>query len=103
MVWSAARGPRYDRWMDAAGTPCDAVGPVTAADVELAVVLPADSLNGPLVQDSRLPAGGLDRDRREPVERMQDGLFAYAGQLGPRRPPRDTYVPFAWKRPPGGP
>src|ERR1700679_1291112 len=103
MVWSAARGPRYDRWMDAAGTPCDAVGPVTAADVELAVVLAADALNGALDQDWRVPAGGLDWDCRETVEHMADDLFAYAGQLGPRRPPRDTYVPFAWKRRPGGP
>ena len=77
--------------------------PVTAADVELAVALAADALNGALERDWRVPAGGLDWDCRETVEHMADDLFAYAGQLGPRRPPQDTYVPFAWQRRPGGP
>jgi hypothetical protein len=89
--------------MDAASTPPVAAEPVTAADVELAVALAADALNGALEQDWRVPAGGLDWDCRETVEHMADDLFAYAGQLGPRRPPRDTYVPFAWQRRPGGP
>src|ERR1700722_15455575 len=83
--------------MEDASTP-----PVTAADVELAVVLAADALNGALDQDWRVPAGDLDWDCRETVEHMADDLFAYAGQLGPRRPPQDTYVPFAWQRRPGG-
>jgi hypothetical protein len=89
--------------MNPASTPGDAAGPVTAADVELAVALAADALNGALEQDWRVPAGGLDWDCRETVEHMADDLFAYAGQLGPRRPPRETYVPFAWKRRSGGP
>jgi hypothetical protein len=89
--------------MDAASTPEVAAEPVTAADVELAVALAADALNGALAQDWRMPAGGLDWDCRETVEHMADDLFAYAGQLGPRRPPRDTYVPFAWQRRPDGP
>ena len=89
--------------MDAASTPPVAAEPVTADDVELAVALAADALNGALEQDWRVPAGGLDWDCRETVEHMADDLFAYAGQLGPRRPPRDTYVPFAWQRRPGGP
>ena len=84
--------------MDPASTP-----PVTAADVELAVALAADALNGALDQDWRVPAGDLDWDCRETVEHMADDLFAYAGQLGPRRPPQDTYVPFAWQRREGGP
>ncbi len=95
-------GPRragpYDRWVDAASTP-----PVTAADVDLAVVLAADALNGALERDWRVPAGDLEWDCRETVEHMADDLFAYAGQLGPRRPPLDTYVPFAWQRRHGGP
>jgi hypothetical protein len=85
--------------VDAPSTP-----PVTAADVELAVILAADALNGALGQDWRVPAGSLEWDCRETVEHMADDLFAYAGQLGPRRPPQDTHVPFAWQRShPGGP
>jgi Mycothiol maleylpyruvate isomerase N-terminal domain len=84
--------------VDAAGT-----SPITAADVDLAVVLAADALNAALDQDWRVPAGDLEWDCRETVEHMADDLFAYAGQLGPRRPPQDTYVPFAWQRRPGGP
>ena len=81
----------------------DSIPPVTAGDVELVVALAADALNGALDQDWRVPAGGLEWDCRETVEHMADDLFAYAGQLGPRRPPLDTYVPFAWQRRPGGP
>jgi hypothetical protein len=84
--------------VDAASTP-----PVTAADVNLAVVLAADALNAALERDWRVPAGDLEWDCRETVEHMADDLFAYAGQLGPRRPPVDTYVPFAWRRREGGP
>jgi hypothetical protein len=56
--------------MDAASTPEVAAEPVTAADVELAVALAADALNGALAQDWRMPAGGLDWDCRETVEHM---------------------------------
>jgi len=85
--------------MDAAGT-----DPVTPDDVELAVTLAADALNGALDQDWRVPAGGLEWDCRETVEHMADDLFAYAGQLGPRRPPQDTHVPFGYRRSgPGAP
>jgi len=76
---------------------------VTAADVSLAVVLAADALNGALDQDWRVPAGGIEWDCRETVEHMADDLFAYAGQLGPRRPPQGSYVPFAFQRRAGGP
>jgi hypothetical protein len=72
--------------------------PVTAADVDLAVGLAADALNGALDRDWQVPAGDLAWDCRETVEHMADDLFAYAGQLGPRRPPRDTHVPFGWQR-----
>ena len=66
----------YDRWVDAASTP-----PVTAADVDLAVVLAVDALNGALERDWRVPAGDIEWDCRETVEHMADDLFAYAGQL----------------------
>jgi hypothetical protein len=51
-----------------------------------------------LERDWRVPAGDLEWDCRETIEHMADDLFAYAGQLGPRRPPQDTHVPFAWQR-----
>jgi len=71
---------------------------VTAADVDVAVTLAADALSGVVDQDWRVPAGGLEWDCRETVEHMADDLFAYAGQLAPRRPPLDTYVPFGYQR-----
>ncbi|HEX4092135.1 MAG TPA: hypothetical protein VHZ33_25750 [Trebonia sp.] len=81
--------------MDVTSTPPP---PVTAADVELAVGLAADALAGALDQDWHVPAGGLEWDVWETVEHIADDLFAYAGQLGPRRPPLDTHVPFAWRQ-----
>jgi hypothetical protein len=85
--------------MDAASIP-----PVTGADVDLAVILASDALNGALGQDWRVPAGDLEWDVWETVEHMADDLFAYAGQLGPRRPPQDTHVPFAYQQSrPGAP
>ena len=76
----------------------DTAGPVTPADVDLVVGLAADALSGVLERDWRVPAGDLEWDCRETIEHMADDLFAYAGQLGPRRPPQDTHVPFAWQR-----
>jgi len=81
--------------------------PVTADDlagaVQLAVgvlrqALPAD----PAAWDSK--AGSLEWTCWETAEHLSDDLFSYAAQLGPRTPPLDTHVPFAW-RPlrPGGP
>jgi hypothetical protein len=79
-------------------------GPVTAADVEQAVGAAADALSAVLDRDWHVPAGRLDWDCWETVEHISDDLFAYAGQLGPRRPPLDGHVPFAWQyRRPGGP
>jgi hypothetical protein len=79
-------------------------GPVTAADVDQAVGAAADALSNVVDRDWRVPARGLDWDCWETVEHICDDLFAYAGQLGPRRPPLDGHVPFAWQyRRPGGP
>jgi hypothetical protein len=75
-----------------------AAGPVTAADVRLAVALAADHLATAADRDWHVPAGGLGWDCWETVEHMADDLFAYAAQLGPRKPPQDTHVPFAWQR-----
>jgi hypothetical protein len=78
--------------------------PVTAADLEWAVELAVDALRDIGDDEWHRPAGGLEWDRWETVEHMSDDLFAYAGQLAPKRPPLDTYVPFAWqRRRPGGP
>ncbi|MYY11153.1 hypothetical protein GT204_20110 [Streptomyces sp. SID4919] len=49
-------------------------------------------------------AGSLEWDCWETVEHLSDDLFAYAAQLGPRKPPLDTEVPFGWEsHRPGGP
>jgi hypothetical protein len=77
--------------VNAIGTP-----PVTAADVDLAVALAADALLPVLDRDWGVPAGELEWSCRETVEHIADDLFAYAGQLGPRRPPQDTHVPFGY-------
>lgn len=74
------------------------VTPVTAADVRLAVALAADRLATAVEEDWHVPAGTLGWDCWETVEHMADDLFAYAAQLGPRKPPQDTHVPFAWQR-----
>ncbi|GAA3343738.1 hypothetical protein GCM10020358_44140 [Amorphoplanes nipponensis] len=78
--------------------------PVTAADVRQAVRLAADTLTAAVTRDWRVPAGDLDWDCWETVEHIADDLFAYAGQLGPRRPSVEGPVPFGWDyRRPGGP
>jgi hypothetical protein len=73
-------------------------GPVTAADVEEAVEAAVLALQAVVDQDWRVPAGDLRWDCFETIEHIADDLFAYAGQLGPKQPPLDTYVPFAWER-----
>jgi hypothetical protein len=75
-----------------------ATPPVTANDVTLAVALTADALLTAVDQDWHVPAGTLGWDCWETVEHMADDLFAYAAQLGPRKPPQDMHVPFAWQR-----
>lgn len=78
--------------------------PVTAADVDLAVDLAVQTLTAALTDDWHVPAGGLDWDCWETVEHMSDDLFAYAGQIAPKRPPLTGHVPFAWQaKRPGGP
>ena len=79
--------------MNTAATP-----PVTASDVAQAVALAADALSTAVDLDWHVTAGTLSWDCWETVEHMADDLFAYAAQLGPRRPPRETHVPFAWQR-----
>jgi len=75
-----------------------ATPPVTAQDVTLSVALAADALLTAVDQDWHVPAGTLGWDCWETVEHMADDLFAYAAQLGPRKPPQDRHVPFAWQR-----
>jgi hypothetical protein len=80
------------------------IDPVTAADVRAAVHLACDTLAGAVDRDWRVPAGELDWDCWETVEHIADDLFAYAGQLGPRKPSVEGPVPFGWDyRRPGGP
>ncbi|MFE9361841.1 VOC family protein [Streptomyces sp. NPDC006978] len=70
--------------------------PVTADDVTLAVRLAVDTLAASPVDDWRVPAGSLTWDCWETVEHLSDDLFAYAVQLGPRRPSLETEVPYRW-------
>ncbi|MGW5646039.1 maleylpyruvate isomerase N-terminal domain-containing protein [Saccharopolyspora sp. NPDC003752] len=78
--------------------------PVTADDLDLAVRLAVASLRGAPQAAWDRKAGSLEWDCWETVEHLSDDLFAYAVQLGPRTPPLDGEVPFAWEsRRPGGP
>ncbi|WP_405629112.1 VOC family protein [Streptomyces sp. NBC_01174] len=70
--------------------------PVTADDVTLAVRLAVDTLAASPVDDWHIPAGSLTWDCWETVEHLSDDLFAYAVQLGPRRPSLETEVPYRW-------
>lgn len=70
--------------------------PVTADDVTLAVRLAVDTLATSPADDWHIPAGSLEWDCWETVEHLSDDLFAYAVQLGPRRPPQDGVVPFRY-------
>jgi hypothetical protein len=78
-------------------------GPVTADDVDAAVWAAVDALGGVPDEAWSAKAGGLEWDCREAADHLADDLFAYAAQLGPRRPPLDTHVPFAFERRPDGP
>ncbi|MDH6115246.1 hypothetical protein P3T36_004165 [Kitasatospora sp. MAP12-15] len=71
---------------------------VTAADVEQAVRSAVATLAGALDADWCVPAGELVWDCWETLEHTADGLFAYAAQLGPERPPLDGFVPLRWQR-----
>lgn len=69
---------------------------VTADDVTAAVRLAVDTLRASPADDWRVPAGTLSWDCWETVEHLSDDLFAYAVQLGPRRPSLDSEVPYRW-------
>jgi hypothetical protein len=78
--------------------------PVTADDLDQAVQLAVATLREAPPADWDRKAGSLEWDCWETVEHLSDDLFAYAAQLGPRTPPLDGGVPFAWgSRRPGGP
>ncbi|MFD8689372.1 VOC family protein [Streptomyces sp. NPDC059651] len=70
--------------------------PVTADDVTSAVRLAVDTLGQSPAEDWHIPAGALTWDCWETVEHLSDDLFAYAVQLGPRRPPLEGEVPYRW-------
>ncbi|MFI9787732.1 hypothetical protein ACIHEI_30130 [Kitasatospora sp. NPDC051984] len=72
--------------------------PVAAADVDQAVRLALATLTDALTADWRTTAFGLEWDCWETLEHLADGLFAYAAQLAPARPPLDDYVPLRWQR-----
>ncbi|WP_203884541.1 DinB family protein [Planotetraspora kaengkrachanensis] len=72
--------------------------PVTADDLERAVRLAVDVLKDVPDDSWDRRAGSLEWTCWETVEHLADDLFAYAAQLGPRRPPQDTHVPFTWER-----
>lgn len=81
-----------------------APGPVSAVDVEHAVRLAVTALHGTEDVDWGAKAGTLEWDCWETLEHVADDLFFYAAQLGPRRPPQNSHVPFALsQKKPGGP
>lgn len=84
--------------------PAPAPAPVTADDLDRVVGLAVDTLRGAPAAAWAAKAGTLEWDCWETVEHLADDLFAYAAQLGPRKPPLSGAVPFVWEsRRPGGP
>lgn len=83
--------------------PLSQPGPVTGDDLDAAVWAVVAALSGVPDDAWSTKAGDLDWDCRETADHLADDLFAYAGQIGPRKPPLDTYVPFAFDRRPDGP
>ncbi|MCK2217431.1 maleylpyruvate isomerase N-terminal domain-containing protein [Actinomadura sp. ATCC 31491] len=69
--------------------------PVTADDLERVVRMAVDVLAAAPAHAWDAKAGSLEWTCRETAGHLADDLFAYAAQLGPRRPPTDRYVPFA--------
>ncbi|GAA3724310.1 hypothetical protein HDA32_002905 [Spinactinospora alkalitolerans] len=81
-----------------------AASPVTADDLDRAVQLALAVLREAPSAAWDRRAGSLEWDCWETAEHLGDDLFAYAVQLGPRTPPLDGDVPFAWEsRRSGGP
>ncbi|MEU9497916.1 DinB family protein [Streptomyces sp. NPDC048196] len=77
---------------------------VTADDLDRCVQLAVAVLRRAPAEAWQQRAGSLEWDCWETVEHLSDDLFAYAVQLGPRKPPLDGEVPFVWEsRRPGGP
>ncbi|WP_435602263.1 hypothetical protein [Streptomyces sp. bgisy130] len=77
---------------------------VTADDLDRAVQLAVSVLRQAPPTDWDARAGSLEWDCWETVEHLSDDLFAYAVQLGPRKPPLERNVPFVWEsRRDGGP
>jgi hypothetical protein len=71
-----------------------ACGPVTAADVTLAVQFAVAALGRAPAEAWGNQAGSLEWDCWETAEHITDTLFAYATQLTPATPP-GGYVPIA--------
>ncbi|MEU8686258.1 maleylpyruvate isomerase N-terminal domain-containing protein [Streptomyces sp. NPDC048611] len=77
---------------------------VTADDLDRVVQLAVSVLRQAPAAAWDGRAGSLEWDCWETVEHLSDDLFAYAVQLGPRRPPLGGNVPFVWEsRRNGGP
>lgn len=78
--------------------------PVTADDLDHAVLLAVAALRDAPATAWDDKAGALEWTCWETVEHLADDLFAYAVQLGPRTPPAGREVPFVCEsRRPGGP
>lgn len=71
---------------------------MSADDLDLAVQLAVGVLRKapPAAWEGR--AGSLEWDCWETAEHLADDLFSYAAQIGPRTPPMEGAVPFAWER-----
>ena len=67
-------------------------------DLETVVETACSALETVLERDWSVPADGLEWTCWGTIEHTADDLFAYAGQVSPRRPAHDTYVPFASHR-----
>ncbi|MGC5015941.1 hypothetical protein ACLQ2R_34695 [Streptosporangium sp. DT93] len=84
--------------------PENTTSPVTADDLDEAVRLAVGVLGKMPEPAWDQPAGSLEWSRWETAEHLADDLFSYAAQIGPRKPPLEDVVPFAWeRRRPGGP
>ncbi|MFF2010388.1 VOC family protein [Streptomyces sp. NPDC058195] len=70
--------------------------PVTADDVTDAVRLAVEALRDAPADRWDTPAGSLEWTCWETAEHLADDLLSYAAQIGPRRPPRDAYLPYRW-------